>query len=528
MLIRNNLGDGTLEGHARDADMILGDNGNIYRLVGTDGTYSGDFLTFNYDNYTETMNIIPRAAELLDYTPGWVDYDAVNAAYDIGAPDEIHGESGDDFLYGMKGDDVIFGEGQDDDIIGGYGNDWISGGTGQDGVLGDDGRIYTSRNGTAEPLYSISATVEDEISTPGNIQYAVINIEGELKKTVNLTPFNIQNPATLGDMQDPLYDALYADDIIYGGLGNDFLHGGSGDDAISGAEALQDFYEAPFNPGDVLGFGEERAGEFYAYNEYEPRVKITGFLLNFDPGEGSGTIPSDGDDCIFGDLGNDWLVGGTGRDHLYGGWGSDLLNADDDLDTNGGLNDAPDGPEASYEDIAYGGAGRDYLIANTGGDRLIDWAGEFNSYIVPFAPFGLFTIWRAPQPQLMDYLYDLSEADGADPTRADDTGADSARNGEPEGELGLVNQRDFAWRDQTGRSARCIARCELQQRHYVSLCCGQRCLERGKRRVKSVGRVSGWRCSQCLPSARYAAHLLRDSDHDHHGKAHLSLRKTLS
>ena len=75
------------------------------------------------------------------------------AATDIGAADEIHGESGDDFIYGEKGDDVLFGEGQDDDIIGGYGNDWISGGTGDDGIIGDDGRIFTSRNGTAEPLY---------------------------------------------------------------------------------------------------------------------------------------------------------------------------------------------------------------------------------------------------------------------------------------------------------------------------------------------------------------------------------------
>jgi hypothetical protein len=28
------------------------------------------------------------------------------------------------------------------------------------------------------------------------------------------------------------------------------------------------------------------------------------------------------------------------------------------------------------------------MIANTGGDRLIDWVGEFNSYLVPFSPFG--------------------------------------------------------------------------------------------------------------------------------------------
>ncbi|MDH4073367.1 MAG: hypothetical protein OEV41_09705, partial [Gammaproteobacteria bacterium] len=126
-------------------------------------------------------------------------------------------------------------------------------------------------------------------------------------------------------------------------------------------------------------------------------------------------------------------------------WGDDLLNADDDHSTSGGLNDAPD-THPSYEDRAFGGAGRDRLIANTGGDRLIDWAGEFNSYIVPFAPFGLGTVSRALQPQIAEFLYALSASDGADFTR----GGDPARNGEPFGELGLVRQQDFAWQDQTG------------------------------------------------------------------------------
>ena len=217
--------------------MILGDNGNIFRLV---DSVSGQYLTFTYDDpdfdYSGDLKIIPRAAKLLDYHIGGPDYlpNTDDIGNDIGAPDEIHGESGDDFIYGMVGDDVLFGEGQDDDIIGGYGNDWISG-------------------------------------------------------------------------------------------------------------------------------------------------------------------------C-------------TGRDHMYGGRGSDLLNADDNLDTAGGANTEPDGPEASYMDIAYGGAGRDVLIANTGGDRLIDWAGEFNSYIVHYAPFGVFTISRTPQPQLFQYLYDLSWSDGGDPT----------------------------------------------------------------------------------------------------------------
>jgi hypothetical protein len=65
---------------------------------------------------------------------------------------------------------------------------------------------------------------------------------------------------------------------------------------------------------------------------------------------------------------------------------------------------------------------------------------------VNFAPFGLGTVSRALQPQISEFLYDLSASDGADFTR----GGDEARNGEPDGELGLVRQQDPAWQDQTG------------------------------------------------------------------------------
>ena len=304
-------------------------------------------------------------------------------------------------------------------------------------------------------------TLDQAISTPGGVQQAIINVSGQLKKTVNLTPFSV----------DPVWGATadefagkanphQSDDVIYGGLGSDWLHGGSGDDAISGAEALASFFAAPVNAGNVLAYST-LTGEFAQYLEFEPLKRIDGFLLNFDPTEGlkvgvvaGKTYFSDGDDRIFGDLGNDWLVGGTGRDNVYGGWGDDLLNADDDHGTNSGLNDAPD-THPTYEDRAYGGAGRDVLIANTGGDRLIDWVGEFNSYIVPFAPFGMGTVSRTLQPQLAEYLYALSASDGADPTRSADIGgsADPLRNGEPYGELGVVRQQDFAWRDQTGAPA---------------------------------------------------------------------------
>ncbi|HXT29054.1 MAG TPA: LEPR-XLL domain-containing protein [Vicinamibacterales bacterium] len=563
---RNNVGDATedgsthvitavSDGHTLDADFIMGDNANVFRPV-KPGAGDTEFLKFSYDDdYAGTGRVIPRAMQQLDYTLGGADFAGGTYANgvanaDNGLADVIHGESGDDYIFGMVGSDVIFGEGQNDDIIGGYGHDWISGGTGQDGVLGDDGLLYTRRNSSAygEALYGLAAlkatdpdakfndgdVLDELISTPGDVQIAVINPAGKLAKVADFVPLSV-DPSWVGtddEFPDNTDDSPFADDIIFGGLGSDWLHGGSGDDAISGAEALAHAYVPVYdaggnpvgtldlgysavglpavqNPGDVLAFNDVdldgqhlnnrfRAGEFPLYDEYQPlrKVQLTAagalwkpemggvpleFLLNFDKDEGvvqpAGVVPKatgqqtdsypevrdDGADVIFGDNGNDWLVGGTGKDTAYGGWGNDLINMDDDQTTAGeepkhggaavpNANDHPD-THPTYEDRAYGGAGRDVMIANTGGDRLIDWVGEYNTFLVPFAPFGQATVSRTLMPHLHEFLYALSESQGADPTRPHDTGADPLRNGEPEAELGLVLQKDFAWQDQTGAPA---------------------------------------------------------------------------
>ncbi len=342
---RNNIGDATIDangvitvkpdGHSLDADTILGDNGRILRLVGVNGTprtgaaatmaatatgangvaSTGGLLNYNYDNEAVGTGpgyhrIVVRATELLDYTPGGIDWSSA-AATDRGGDDELHGESGDDFVYGKKGNDVLFGEGQDDDLIGGWGNDWISGGTGDDGVIGDDGRFMTSRNsesavpGSAGYLSSLGEALNgvakllpdngdtktfngnmlnEAIATPGKIQQATIHVSGALKKAVNLTPFSYDpnfngqsdefttvDRKTVDVVGHP--GAHNADDIIFGGLGSDWLHGGSGDDAMMGGEALvlaytpvydpttlaltgvtETDYAHPFNPADALRF----------------------------------------------------------------------------------------------------------------------------------------------------------------------------------------------------------------------------------------------------------------------------------
>jgi Ca2+-binding RTX toxin-like protein len=478
-IARDNLGDGT---HGRDADVTLGDNGNIYRIVGTPG--------FNYDDaYGE--QIIVRAAQLLDYTPGGPDYNAAAAAQDIGAADEIHGESGDDVIYAQVGNDVVFGEGQDDQIIGGYGSDWISGGTGDDAVLGDDGRIFVSRNSTlSEPLYGIAGIPQSQlnviIENSNGKDVAITNVAGALKYTVDLTPYSVDpaNAAPTTVMPRP----LYANDIIYGGQGNDTLHGGAGEDAISGAEApalsyvtnytqadvkiggvIRSDYVHPVNPGNVLGYNPTTT-KFALYDADDPLRKIlltsTGLLsktgtglewaLNFNDAEGpidthwiAGSsyvgVPTDGDDVIFGDLGSDWMVGGTGRDTIWSGWGDDLANLDDKLSTFTGPDTNP-----SWEDLVFGGAGRDVMIGNTGGDRLIDWNGEFNSYWMPYNPFGAPAVSRGMAPAIETFLLALSKSQGADPTLASQYGGSAARNGEPFGETGMVRKGDAASGDQNG------------------------------------------------------------------------------
>ncbi|HMC71660.1 MAG TPA: hypothetical protein VKJ07_21055, partial [Mycobacteriales bacterium] len=306
-------------GHASDSDAIAGDNANVYRLVGVNRTYglgtavgygqivaSNGFLQFNYDQSSTfenrgTTRIVPRGVELVDYTLGGPDLNAASvAAHDAGrgGADEIHGENGDDFVYGQQGNDVLFGDGQNDDLIAGWGNDWVSAGTGEDAALGDDGRIFTSRNSAVygEPLYGVIALLATDpdtkfsngnvlnefIYTPGMVQTATINVGGVLKRAVDLAPFN-PDPTGAQDslVQDPWFQPLSADDILFGGLGNDAMHGGSGDDSMSGAEALPlSFLQVPTSMTDNTFLRMAESDYFHPYNP--------GNTLRFDPVDPAG------------------------------------------------------------------------------------------------------------------------------------------------------------------------------------------------------------------------------------------------
>lgn len=259
---------------------------------------------------------------------------------------------------------------------------------GIDGLLASD----------ASRKYSNGDALNETISTPGDIQIAIINPEGALKKIIDLVPFSF-DPLWMGmddEFPDDATNTPFADDIIFGGLGSDFLHGGSGDDAISGAEALAHAYVPVFNgsldpvgildlgydaftitnpinpgdvpdltlnPGNVLAFnpidldGQHlnnrfRAGEFFLYDKYNPLRKV---LLDSN--------------------GNLWQSDLQGVAYEF------LLNFDE---TEGVVREAGTVPKATGQQTTeypqVWDDGKDALFGDNGNDWLVGGTGSDNSY----------------------------------------------------------------------------------------------------------------------------------------------------
>jgi hypothetical protein len=70
--------------------------------------------------------------------------------------------------------------------------------------------------------------------------------------------------------------------------------------------------------------------------------------------------------------------------------------------------------------------------------------------LTPFSQFGSVAVQRMLVPKEPEFLYALSKSEGADQSLIAQYGGDPTRNGEPFGELGLVLQKDAAWKDQSG------------------------------------------------------------------------------
>jgi Ca2+-binding RTX toxin-like protein len=229
--------------------------------------------------------------------------------------------------------------------------------------------------------------------------------------TIPVTIFGGTGDDTLigGSGDDSLFGEEDDDDLI-GGLGADLLDGGAGSDGLVGdlgtilREVLDGSTAAVLaTPNRHLQAEINQAGTIrrevtLVDPEQGGADTMLGGTGNDSLHGGAGNDEMDGgddDDALFGDLGDDSMLGGGGSDHLFGGRGDDSLDG------------------GTGADIAYGGAGDDRLIADSPDDRLIDWFGNFNDFVVPGPSYGGPTIVRSPSPWVRQFLLDLALADGA-------------------------------------------------------------------------------------------------------------------
>ncbi|TMK23727.1 MAG: calcium-binding protein, partial [Actinobacteria bacterium] len=413
-------------------DIVFGENGND--VVQGDGSTVGALNTL----FSHLVGACRDATNAL----------FVNPSVDSLATD------GNDYIEGGAGNDTVFGNLGQDNIVGGSsnlfgqttqamrpdGSNLLFGGSGT--AISYDNVGDTSANGHANDSDAIVANnglIFDLVGPGGFLSfYYVTRVIARVITVIDYLEGNPDTPLVIGGPSeihgeagdDFLYggagnDVIYGDgqnDAIVGGRGNDWISGGNGDDGILGDDgrilASTEGTAEPLNgiaaltdsaDGLTTTLTAQGTGQQVVVNPVGTLV-YTAFLIPYD----LGPTPQNANDIIYGGLGNDWLVGGTGRDSLFGGMGNDVMNADDNLNTVNGTNRGTD-TSPSYEDFVYGGGGRDVLIANTGGDRLIDWGGEYNSFLVPFDPFGMATVDRAQAPAVQNMIVALALSEGADP-----------------------------------------------------------------------------------------------------------------
>jgi hypothetical protein len=234
--------------------------------------------------------------------------------------------------------------------------------------------------------------------------------------TMMVTIFGGTGDDTLigGSNDDHLYGEDDDDDLI-GNLGADFLDGGAGSDALIGDQCVQGDkgrleHEAVIGPARILSIP---SGKLAAVVDVPGTNRRLVTLRDETLGGVDTLIGGTGDDYAYGGAGNDVIRGGDDADALFGNLGDDDIGGDDGDDHlyGGSGNDLLNGNAGA--DIAYGGDGDDRLVADVKADRLIDWFGNFNDFVVPGPGYGAPTIVRSPSPWVQDFLLNLARADGA-------------------------------------------------------------------------------------------------------------------
>ncbi|MDC0935202.1 Ig-like domain-containing protein [Pirellulales bacterium] len=422
----NDLGNLYIDGHAEDADTIVGDNANIYRLVNSE---TGQFLAYNYDNYGSEAMLV-RAVELLNdmidesvatvgsgnidtvttdhagnqivvdtiqpFTVTAGTYSAAQFNYEFKSFTETPTGSVTPLLLTFDGTDYTVVAIGDAIAYAGDTGEFVSSSFGGSNTfsLSADAIVYAgfAWTGTLGIGYAGSTNPAATFSYHGG--FTTPNI-GQ--------PISGNSPETLGRVYDFSVDLVrvvnvggsdivYAgagDDQVFGMVGNDELYGeGQDDDLIGGTGADNIFGGAGEDgiAGDNGRFATSRNGlaEPLA-GLLAPRGEVSLMVSGYNTGAVeyiAGRLQKDfvaeptllgGADLIFGGLGDDFIHGGEGNDALSGAEAN--LGQFGVFDGSQDIGDVAANGSASY-------AGGVYTINGSGTD-IWNSSDEFHFLSVP-------------------------------------------------------------------------------------------------------------------------------------------------
>ncbi|MCV4339837.1 calcium-binding protein [Pseudomonas capsici] len=275
------------------------------------------------------------------------------------AEDYLHGGAGGDNLIGNEGNDVLIGGEGNDGIYGGVGDDILVGGVGADTLSGDEGNDLLN-GGEGNDDLSGGAGSDKYYFSRGWGQDTIRNYDLSTGKrdviefSADISPADIEVSRSQLDLILSLRGST--DKItVYGYFSNDAVSSYQLE-AIQFAngvmwelEQIKALVSVPTNGNDVIwGYATDDTlsgglGDDNLYGQAGNDI--------LQGGAGTDSISGEaGDDTLLGETGNDYLYGGTGNDRLSGGEGADYLYGDlgnDQLD--GGIG----------SDYLYGGEGSD-------------------------------------------------------------------------------------------------------------------------------------------------------------------------
>jgi hypothetical protein len=256
---------------------------------------------------------------------------------------------------------VSVGDG-DDVAFGGGGRDWLEATDGVNALVGDHGQVWRVTTGSlgGEQVVTTNGPFIEELVLDGPFAYRA-EIRDDLGGDADVL--------LGGDDRDWLFGGL-GDDLINGGDGRDVIWGGDGHDVIWGGEGDDRIYGGAGD--DVIDVKLRQDGTWPVQDwtgwtgwTGDPLVPVASWVL---------VAPSvDTDQDASTDNGHDLVFGGTG---------ADLMQAD----VGGG------GPQP--------------------GDRLLDWYGAHNAYLVCQGAYGAGYVLRNPSPATVSMLRQLAAFDG--------------------------------------------------------------------------------------------------------------------